>query len=79
MNATEVKERLESEPFEPFVIVMSSGDRHEVRRPELAHLVTRGQLYVFRPVNDPEAQVDRPVNISVMHITSIEPAPEHAA
>ena len=79
MNASEIKDQLEAEPFEPFIVVTSSGDRYEVRHREFALLARRGHLYVFRPVEDSDAQVDKPTIISLLHIVAIEPAPERAA
>lgn len=38
MHANELRRRLKSEPFEPFVINMVDGRRFEVRHPELLHV-----------------------------------------
>jgi hypothetical protein len=34
MNADAIREMLQRQPFQPFVIHLSSGETHEVRHPE---------------------------------------------
>ena len=53
------------EPFEPFEIVMSSGEKHLVKHPEFV-LVTEGRIIV---VVDPVA--DRTADLSLMHVTEL--------
>jgi hypothetical protein len=71
MSANEFKERLQQRPFEPFRIVMSSGDAYDVRHPEMALLV-RGGVYVAVP--DAQGRLpDVATWCSFLHITAIEP------
>jgi hypothetical protein len=65
MNAADVRDILHREPFEPFEIIMSSGERHLVKHPELV-LVTEGRVIV---VTDPVA--DRTADLALMHITEL--------
>jgi hypothetical protein len=76
MSAAEIKERLSHRPFEPFRVVMSSGDSYEVRHPEMALLVRSG-LYIAVP--DARGRLpDAAKWCSLLHIAAIEPAPTSA-
>ena len=44
----ELQKRLRKQPFEPFRVVLSSGDAYEVRHPEMA-LLLKGGIYVAVP------------------------------
>ncbi len=71
MSFKELHERLRHRPFEPFRIVLSSGDAYEVRHPEMAMLV-KGGIYVA----EPDAKGEPPevaARCSLLHITAIEP------
>ena len=57
-------------PFEPFVIRLSGGERHEVRHPE--NLAVGQQRLV---VIDPET--DRMAILGLLHVTSLETATPH--
>jgi hypothetical protein len=65
MNAANVRDILRREPFEPFEIIMSSGERHLVKHPEFV-LVTEGRVIV---VTDPVA--DRTADLALMHVTEL--------
>ena len=51
MNVEAVREMLNQWPFEPFEVVMSSGERHVVKHPEFAILMA-SRLIVADPVAD---------------------------
>ncbi|MFM7135721.1 MAG: hypothetical protein ACKO1M_01445 [Planctomycetota bacterium] len=65
MNADAIREMLQREPFQPFVIHLSSGESHEVRHPECL-AIGKGRI----AITDPDA--DRVAICSLMHVTSIE-------
>jgi hypothetical protein len=70
MNAEALRELLNRRPFEPFQILTSGGETHEVKHPEFAIL-----LPSRIGVTDPAA--DRLAIISLIHIAEIrlaEPA-----
>jgi len=46
-----IRELLEQEPFTPFVVVMSSGDRFRIENPSLA-VVGEGQFTYYFPKSD---------------------------
>jgi hypothetical protein len=66
MNAESIREMLNRRPFEPFEIVMSSGERHTVKHPEFAILMPSRVI-----VTDPIA--DQAAILSLMHITEMRP------
>lgn len=65
MNADAIREVLRREPFQPFVIHLSSGESHEVRHPECL-AIGKGRI----AITDPDA--DRVAVCSLMHVTSIQ-------
>ncbi len=71
MNADTIREMLKRQPFEPFEVVMSNGQRYQVRHPEFAMLV-RQTLVIGYPDSD------RISICSLLHVASIE-RPEVAA
>jgi hypothetical protein len=65
MNMETIREWLNRQPFEPFVLRMSNGDIHEVRHPENVAL---GKTRIA--VSYPEK--DRFVHVSLIHVNTIE-------
>jgi len=63
---------LAQQPFKPFRIVMSSGESHEVRHPEMA-LLTRTSLLVGIELADDGVPAEFKI-CSLLHVTAIEPA-----
>lgn len=62
MTAETIREYVQRQPFEPFEIVMSSGEKHQVKHPEFV-IVSPGRLVVVDPVTD------RMASLSLMHVT----------
>ncbi|MEM9881610.1 MAG: hypothetical protein AAF800_01680 [Planctomycetota bacterium] len=79
MSAKEVLRQLTAQPFQPFVVVTSDRSRHEIRHPENARVIEGGLLFIFRPSNDPEAQSELPITLSLLHVTTLDPLRESAA
>lgn len=71
MTLDTIEELVSRRPFEPFRIVTSSGDRYDVRHPELVLRVKNG-LYVGRGGRGTVA--DRAAFISLLHISAVETA-----
>lgn len=65
MNEANMRQFLNTKPFEAFVVVMSSGDRHLVKHPENA-LLTKTKLVIANPENDTIAIC------ALLHIASVE-------
>jgi len=55
---------LNAKPFEPFVVVMSSGQRYEVRHPENA-VLTKTKIVII----DPEA--DTVAICGLLHVATV--------
>lgn len=71
MTLQDFKGLLEAKPFEPFRIIMSSGESYEVRHPEMAKLL-RTKLLVFLDP-DREGIADQFRMCSLLHVTVVEP------
>lgn len=67
MIAKSIRERLDREPFEPFVIRASSGQSVRVDSRELAVLM-KSEIFVAAPNSDRWAQ------IPYLHVASLESA-----
>ena len=72
MNAEAIREMLSRRPFEPFEIVMSSGERHLVKHPEFLMLLP-SRAIIGDPVTDKAAM------LSLVHITELRPAHPQAS
>jgi len=70
MDAEAIRDLLHKQPFEPFEIVMSSGDVHQVKHPEFA-IVSPSRVVVVDPVTERLAILAR------VHITEVR-APQTA-
>ncbi|MEM6260118.1 MAG: hypothetical protein AAF711_18565 [Planctomycetota bacterium] len=79
MNVKEIVKKLQTQPFEPFKVVTSAGDRYEVKHPENLRVVRTGTLYIFEPVEGDELTVESPVIVGLHQVASLEPSPNSAA
>ena len=71
MTVQTFRDLLAKRPFQPFRLVMSSGQTYEVRHPEMAWL-TRSDILVG--VDDADDGVPANFKIcSLLHITTVEP------
>lgn len=69
MTLDTIEELLAKDPFEPFRIVTSSGDRYLVRRPSLIFRVKNGFCV---GVGGRGGVADKATFISTLHITAVE-------
>ena len=65
MIRNEIRELLSQHPFEPFLVLTTSGERYEVRYSELAALL-RSAIFIAFPNSD------RRVLIPFLHVASVE-------
>lgn len=79
MTVSEIVGKLRQQPFEPFDIVTSSGQRYPVLHLEFAHVTPRGAIYIFQPTQSDDATGESPDVVSVLHVTAIEPLRKHPA
>lgn len=71
MTVQDFRNLLSDRPFQPFRLVMSSGQSYDVRHPEMAFL-SRTSIYVGVDVADDG--IPATYNIcSLLHVTAIEP------
>lgn len=69
MTINVIRDALARRPFEPFRLVLSSGDTCEVRHPENA-LLLRGGAYVAE--HDNGHLPERAVFCSLLHVAAVE-------
>jgi len=69
MTLDMIQDLLSRRPFEPFRIVTSSGDRYDVRHPEMILRVRNG-LYVG--LGGRGGVADRAAFVSLLHISAVE-------
>ena len=66
MNPEAIRSLLAQQPFMPFAICMSSGERHEIRHPECVAL-GRSRLIITFPEDN-----DRFVICALIHVNAVE-------
>lgn len=67
---------LNARPFVPFCFVTSSGERYEVRHPEMA-VATKAMIAIALP--DPDGTPSRLQLLSTLHVSALEPIDTKAA
>ena len=70
MTVQTLRDELNAKPFEGFRVTMSSGEKFEVRHPEMAYL-TRTDLIVG--LDERDGIPARYRILSLLHVTAIEP------
>lgn len=71
MNAATFRQLIRQQPFQPFRVVMSSGEAYDVRHPEMI-MVLQSRILIGTDVEDDEA----PANYTIcplLHVAAIEP------
>ena len=71
MTLQTFRELLGQRPFKPFRLVMSSGQNHEVRHPEMA-LLTRTDILVGVDIAEDGVPAEFKI-CSLLHVTAVEP------
>ena len=74
LTSRDVAARIKREPFRPVRIVTSSGEKVDVRHPDLIMIGQRDVTIGVATHDDPEFY-DRQTYISLLHIASIEDLP----
>jgi hypothetical protein len=72
MREQEIRELLETDPFEPFILYVSDGASYEVRH-RADVLATRSVIFVGVEPDD-SGLPQRSVRIDPLHITRLSPA-----
>ena len=71
MTVQTFKEMLARRPFKPVRLVMSSGQSHEIRHPEMA-MLTRTDILVGTGSTEDGVPAEFKI-CSLLHVTAIEP------
>jgi hypothetical protein len=78
MGANDILSIVRRQPFQPFRIVLTSGQTYDIRHPDMA-LVTRGSVHVsVPPPSEPEDPAKDVVYLSLFHVMKIVFLPEPA-
>lgn len=77
MTVDTFRQLLSKRPFQPFRLIMSSGQAYEVRHPEMAWL-TRSDLLVGVDQTDEGVPAEFRI-CSLLHVSSIEPLTTNSA
>jgi hypothetical protein len=73
MTVQTFRDLLTARPFQPFRVVMSSGERYEVRHPEMAWMTRSDILIGYEDEGDGVPSRFR--ICSLLHVTAVEPMP----
>ncbi len=73
MSADTLREILHTKPFEPFRVVMSSGERYNVMHPEMALVTSRSLILALPDPTQPEGE--RLAFYSYVHLAHVEVLP----
>lgn len=71
MTVQTFRDLLKRQPFQPFRLVMSSGQTYDVRHPEMA-MLTRTDILVGVDIADDGVPAEFKI-CSLLHVTAVEP------
>lgn len=71
MTIQTFRDLLGQQPFKPFRLVMSSGEKYDVRHPEMA-MLTRTSMLVGTDIADDGVPAEFKI-CSLLHVATIEP------
>ena len=74
----ELRDRLSERPFQPFRVALSDGSLHDVPHPEFAWVFGQS-LFVGKSGKLPYGLGDYARQLSILHLTRIEPLPAKKA
>lgn len=70
MTAERFREILKREPFEPFCVVMSSGESYNIMHPEMAFVTAKALVLAIPEPSHPDGE--RLAFCSYLHIAHVE-------
>jgi hypothetical protein len=73
MNVRAIQNLVKKQPFEPFEIVLSSGDRYTVKHPENCMMLKEGVIVSYSNSAKDSLPDDFAI-LSCLHIAAAEPA-----
>ena len=71
ITSADLKARANQQPFTPFRVVISSGDKYPVTHPDLIWVGTRDVQVGTASSKDP-ATYENCVRIAILHVTALE-------
>jgi hypothetical protein len=71
MTIDTLRPALQRQPFDPFRVIMSSGQTYDVRHPDGAMLTKNALVVAFG--GDDDELPEHVANLSLLHITVVEP------
>jgi hypothetical protein len=79
MPPEDLAQFLDREPFQRFRICLTDGTLFDIRHPEMVLLGRRSAVIGITNGEGPRPMYERYVNISLLHITRLEPLPTPTA
>lgn len=74
MTQEELQDAARKKPFEPFRVVLSTGDTYDVRHPDLIMVGRRAAIIGM--TNEPNGTAyDRTIKVDLLHVVGIEELP----
>ena len=78
MTREELQETVHRRPFQPFRVVLTTGDAYDIRHPDLIMVGRRS--VVIGITNQPESTVyDRSFTVDLLHVVGIQTLPAQAS
>lgn len=65
MNVETIREWLNRQPFEPFVLRLSNGEAYEVRHPECV-AIGKNRIAIYNP------DADQFAHVALIHVNSVQ-------
>jgi len=76
MSEQELRTAARRHPFEPFTVVLTTGDRYPIRHPDL--IMVGRRTAIIGMTDDPgEPGYERTIKVDLLHIVVIEDLPVH--
>jgi len=77
ITSSDIRERLRRLPFEPFRILLSSGQHYDIFHSEFV-IVTKRTLEIATPKTEGDKEPDGTHLVSILHVTALEVIPAKA-
>jgi hypothetical protein len=74
ITSTDIQAKLKERPFEPFRVIMSSGQFYDIYHPDLV-LIGKRHLFVGTASDDNPTIFDRSSLLSILHVSALESLP----
>jgi hypothetical protein len=71
MTQNDLREAARRQPFEPFRVVLTTGEKYDIRHPDLI-MVGRRAVIIGIPSDEAPTVFDRTVKVDLFHVVGIE-------